>query len=482
MKKNLLLSKIKQRKGSIIYGAGNAGKQVCDLILSKNKNGVLCFIDDNKNKIGKNYKNIGIYSKDILSYLKNHKLITNIIIAIPSLDNFKLSKLFNYLYNYSSGVLNLPLKSEFNSNQINLSDLQKSELVDIFNDNKFKASKNVIKNLSSKNILVTGAGGSIGSELVFQLSRIVKKKVICLDIAEISLYRLKNNIGLNQKRIDLILGDISDSILIKKLIRDNKIDIIFHTAAYKHLNFLEKNPIQAIKNNILGTHNLIEASILASKKKIKMINVSTDKAVRPKSVLGISKRIVEIMCQSYEYRNEKQINISTVRFGNVFGSTGSVVNLFLDKINSEENVQITNKKVQRFFMSVNEACNLVISASLINQKFATFILEMGKPVKIYDLLKKMIKLKQKKDKNFTIKIIETRLNKGEKISEELSLNNKIKKTKIKRILLVNERRYSYHETNNIIEKIKRKILLENNFEILKDLRKFLSKELKKTSN
>lgn len=476
---NLKIKKVKKNlNGSIIYGAGNAGKQVCDLILSKNKNGILCFIDDSPKKIGKKYKNIDIYSKDILSELRKKNLISNIIIAIPSLNNLKLSKLFNFLYNYSSSVLNLPLKSEFNSNQINLSDLQKSELVNIFYNNDFKASKQIIKSLDKKNILVTGAGGSIGSELVFQLSRIVKKKVICLDVSELSLYKLKNNIGVNQKKIKLILGDISDVHLIKKIIKDNNIDIIFHTAAYKHLNFLEQNPIQAIKNNILGTHNLIEASTLASKKKLKMINVSTDKAVRPTSILGISKRIVEIICHSYQYRKEKKIDITTVRFGNVFGSAGSVVNLFLDKINNGENVQITNKKVERFFMSINEACNLVISASLIKKKFATFVLEMGKPVKIYDLLKKIIRLKQKKDKNFTVKIEEIGLNKGEKISEELTINNKVNKTGIKRILLVHEPKYSLNDVDIIISKIKKNIYKDNNIKLIKELKNFLLNEIK----
>ena len=468
----------KYRHGSIIYGAGNAGKQVCDLILSKNKNGIVCFIDDSPKKIGKKYKNINIYSKDILLELRKKNLITNIIIAIPSLNNLKLSKLFNFLYNYSSSVLNLPLKSEYNSNQINLSDLQKSEIVNIFYNNNFKASKHIINNLGKKNILVTGAGGSIGSELVSQLSRIVKKKVICLDISELSLFKLKNNIGVNQKKVKLILGDISDALLIKKIIKKYNIDIIFHTAAYKHLNFLEQNPIQAIKNNVLGTYNLIETSILASKKKLKMINVSTDKAVRPTSILGISKRIVEIICQSYQHRREKKIDIATVRFGNVFGSTGSVVNLFLDKINNGENVQITNKKVERFFMSINEACNLVISASLIKKKFATFVLEMGKPVKIYDLLKKIIKLKQKKDNNFSIKIEEIGLQKGEKISEELTINDKVNKTAIKRILFVNEPKYSLSEVNIVISKIKKNIDEGNDFKLIKELKNFLLYEIK----
>ena len=478
MNNNLLQLYLKENTGVIIYGAGNAGKQVCDLILSKNKEGVACFIDDSPKKIGKKYKNIKIYSKKTFHHLKKKKLFSRIVIAIPSLDNMKLFKLFNYLYQFSANVYNLPLKSELNLNKINLSDLQKSELVSIFYSNKLKPDKNLIKNLSNKKILITGAGGSIGSELTLQLSRIVSQKIVCLDISELSLFNLKNNIGVNQNKIDLKLGSILDNFLIKKIIKDNKIDIIFHTAAYKHLNFLEKNPIQAIKNNILGTLSLINASLEISKKKIKLINISTDKAVMPKSILGITKRISEIICHSFSHKKNNNIEISTVRFGNVFGSTGSVVNIFLEKINKGEKIEITNKKVKRFFMSVNEACNLVISATSLKHKFATYILDMGKPIKIYSLLKKMIKLKLKKDKNFKIEIKETKLNKGEKLTELLSIDKRLKKTKIKRVLMANEPKYSLNNVDNLIINIQNKINKKNNLEIINDLKKFLSNEIK----
>ena len=465
-------------QGAIIYGAGNAGKQVCNLILNKNINGVFCFIDDDPKKIGTSYKGKSIISKDELKELAKNKLVPSIIIAIPSLNINKLTKLFNDLYNFSSSVYNVPIKSEFNTDQINLSDLQKSELIHVFKRNNLKISKKIFKSLENKKILVTGAGGSIGSELVYQLSRITKKKIICLDFSELFLFKIKNNIDLNQKKIELVLGDINDNHLIQQIIKKEKIDVIFHAAAYKHLNFLEKNPIQAIKNNILGTYNLIESAILATKKKIKMINISTDKAVNPTSMLGISKRIAEIICQNYKNAKNSKIDISTVRFGNVFGSKGSVVSLFIEKINKGENVEITSKKATRYFMSVNEACNLVITASQLKKNFTTYILDMGAPVNIYNLLKKIIKLKSKYNDDFKIKINKTKLQKGEKTSEELSLNKKLTKTAINKVFQVNEPIYSFYDTNNLIKDIQKNIQSDNNLKINRILKKFLINEFK----
>jgi len=465
-------------QGAIIYGAGNAGKQVCNLILKKNINGVFCFIDDDPKKIGTIYKGKSIISRDELKILAKRMLVPSIIIAIPSLNINKLTKLFNDLYNFSSSVYNLPIKSEFNTDQINLSDLQKSELIHVFKRNNLKITKKIFQRLENKKILVTGAGGSIGSELVYQLSRITKKKIICLDFSELFLFKLKNNVDLNQKKIELILGDINDNHLIKQIIKKEKIDIIFHAAAYKHLNFLEKNPIQAIKNNILGTYNLIESANSASKKKIKMINISTDKAVNPTSMLGISKRIAEIICQNYKNVKSSKIDISTVRFGNVFGSKGSVVSLFLEKINKGENVEITSKRATRYFMSVNEACNLVITTSQLKNVFTTYILDMGEPVNIYNLLKKIIKLKSKYTDNFKIKINKTKLQKGEKISEELSLNKKLIKTSINKIFQVKEPIYSFSDTNILIENIKKNVQDGNYLKINHIIKKFLKNEFR----
>ena len=464
--------------GSIIYGAGDAGKQVCNLIQKKNKDGVFCFVDDNKNLIDKSYNGVKIISKKKLKQISKEHLIPNIIIAIPSLENDKLIKLSNELYNYSSSVYNLPSKNEYNTDHILLSDIQNSEFLNIFSRDEKKIKNNIFKKLENKNILVTGAGGSIGSELARQLVRIKGTKIICLDISELFLYNLKNNISHKGNKIRFILGSVADSSLLKNLFKKEKIDLIYHAAAYKHLNFLEENPSQGIKNNVLGTLNLIENSILYSKKKIKMINISTDKAVRPTSILGISKRIAEIICENFKFNLKKNIEISTVRFGNVFGSMGSVINLFLDKINKGEDINITSKKAERYFMSVNQACNLVIIASLFNDKYKTYIFDMGKPLNIFHLATKLINKKKMSNKNFRIKIKEVGLNKGEKVKEELSLNNKLKKTNSPKIYEVNENKYNQVKVINLIRDIKLTLKKENEKKLILLLRKFLNSEYK----
>ena len=188
-------------KGVIIYGAGNAGKQVCDLILKKNKKGVYCFIDKDIKKIGKKYKSIKILSEKNLIAISEKYIIPNIIIAIPSINNHRGGKLYENLNKISQSIYNLPLKTEYNTSRINLNDLQRSEYFKIFSTKSFKLSNQYFNSLKKKNILITGAGGSIGSELVFQLSRISNRKIICLDNSELFLFNLKNNSNLNQKKI-----------------------------------------------------------------------------------------------------------------------------------------------------------------------------------------------------------------------------------------------------------------------------------------
>ena len=462
--------------GSIIFGAGEAGKQVCNLIQKKNKNGVFCFVDDNKKLIDKNYNGVKIISKKKLKQISKEHLIPNIIIAIPSLENDRLVKLSDEMYNYSASVYNLPSKYEYNTDHILLSDIQNSEFLNIFSRDEKRKKNNIFKKLENKKILVTGAGGSIGSELVKQLVRIKGTKIICLDISELFLYNLKNNILSKGNKVSFILGSVTDSSLLKNLFKKEKIDLIYHSAAYKHLNFLEENPSQGVKNNIIGTLNLIENSILYSKKKIKMINISTDKAVRPTSILGITKRIAEIICENFKFNFKKNIEISTVRFGNVFGSMGSAINLFLDKINKGEDINITSKKAERYFMSINQACNLVIVASLFNDKYKTYIFDMGKPFNIFNLVTKLIHKKKISNKNFKIKINETGLNKGEKIKEELSLSKKLKKTNSPKIYEVNENKYNPSKILNLIEDIKFHLKNDNEKKLILSLKKFLRSE------
>ena len=461
--------------GTIIYGCGNAGKQIHDSIIKNNDKGVYCFVDDDPKKINKRYKGKKIISFQRLKELSRTKIINSIIISIPSLTERKIQTLFKKLYTISKNVYNLPIKTEYDNDKISLEDIQNSEFIHIFKRKNSKINLSTLKKLKSKKILITGAGGSIGSELSMQLSRITNKDIICLDHSELALYNLQKKLNTINSKAKFVLGSINDKKNIQELINKEKIQIVFHTAAYKHVNFLEMNVLPAVKNNILGTLNIIEALKNHKTKSIKMINISTDKAAQPSSVLGMTKRISEIICDSY--KNNNKFNITTVRFGNVFASQGSAINLFLDKINNNQNIEITNKKVERYFMSTKEACGLVIQASQLTSSSKTYILDMGQPVKIYDLVKKMVLLKKVKDKNFNINIVETGLGKGEKIKEILSINKKSKKTKIKNILETKELQYNKNEINLLVEDLNvlvRKFQKEKTINRMKD---FLKREI-----
>lgn len=332
-----------------------------------------------------------------------------------------------------------------------------------------KLDRNLIKKLNNKTILVTGAGGSIGKELCKQLSKLKLKKIIALENNELNYYKLKNSHFIN-KNFKLILGNILDANLLNFLDKKFNIDIIFHTAAYKHVNILEKNIYPAVENNIFGTLNLLETF---KNKNKKFVLISTDKAARPKNILGFTKRISEIISQNYSSR----LKICIVRFGNVFGSQGSAINLFIEQINKGGPVTITNKKVKRYFMSINEACNLVIQSSQINGDLKIFILNMGKPIKIIDIIKKLINYKKQKNPHSKIKIKEIGLGSSEKLSEKLTYTNKLAKTIHPDILMAREPEYSRQDLDNFLKELKKNFQGFNEIGMKRSLKKFLKKEI-----
>jgi FlaA1/EpsC-like NDP-sugar epimerase len=301
------------------------------------------------------------------------------------------------------------------------------------------------KKLFNKTVLITGAGGSIGSELSLQIAQLKPKKLVLLDISEFNLFNIFNKIksinDFNGNKVDLILGDCSDGNFVSNSLNVYEFDEIYHAAAYKHVKFLEENVFSAIKNNIFGTLNIVNFAI---KNKVKnFIFISTDKAVNPKSVLGITKKFGEMIVE-YKYRFQKNnSNYLVVRFGNVIGSTGSAIPLFIKQVKQGGPVIVKNKKTQRYFMSIKEAVELVLYSSLINKEFNIYALDMGSQIKIYDVVMRIIKLcgfnikdKQHPDGDILIKV--GNLEKGEKIQEELTLGKNLKKTSHPRILLCDE--------------------------------------------
>ena len=454
-------------RGVVIYGAGYAGKQLYDELI-KNNEEILFFVDDNLQKQNTHYKGTPIISyKNLLEIKKTFK-IQSIFLTIPSLEKNALDRMVKKIRASFFDVRFLPEKKFLISNRIDIQDLNINEVNAILNRKQIKLRK--IKKLSKKNIMVTGAAGTIGSEICRQLIQQNVKKIIAIDKSELGIYNQKKKI--DNPKISYKLLDINDQLFLDKIIQDNKIDIIYHTAAYKHVNILENNIYAAIKNNILATYNLCT---LAVKNSCEMIFISTDKAANPISILGYSKRVAEKVCEYFNSNFRLKKKIKVVRFGNVFGSSGSAINNFIDKINNENPVEITSKKASRYFMTVLEACHLVLQTTTISSKGNTFILNMGKPINIFDLAKNLAKIKLKTNRSYDFKYKEIGLQPGEKLKETLKdKNENLKKISNEIFMVQNKNKnidkfiFYFKKLENNFFKLKKKKLLKD----LKDIVKF----------
>lgn len=437
-------------QGSIIYGAGETGQKLLKNYEKNQYSSISYFVDDDEKIIAKKKINgVKIISYRDLLEISKHKIINNIIIAIPSLSSKELKEMINRLSLITLNVSFIDLNYIGEKNYLRLSDFSETIMSEIF-ERKLKKKYNLIKNLNKKKVLVTGAGGSIGSELVKQLL-LSGANVVALDHSEFALYNLEKDLSQNffKFKIKTILGSINDTRILKKINKEEKIQIIFHAAAYKHVNLLENNISLAVENNIFGTKNLLD---VFNYKNCEIVIISTDKAAKPKSVLGATKRISEIICQNYRRYQRINSKIKIVRFGNVFGSKGSAVELFIDQINKGNPITLTDFRAKRYFMSIQEACNLVINVTNLKENRKIYILDMGEQILLKDIIYKLANLK--KIKKSQIKIKKIGLKKGEKLFEELSISKNIQKTKNKEIFLVKEPEYTQQKVDTFLEKLR----------------------------
>ncbi len=416
-----------KKRPTMIIGAGEAGRLLIDEILRNQKlynTKIECIIDDDRQKTGVFLRGIPIVGtrRNIVEMVDKYE-VEDIIIAIPSAPKETISEIVEECQKTNCHIKILP------SIYLSINDENKSPVASVRplsyedflgRDQIVVDTTEIASNIKDKVILVTGGGGSIGSELCRQIAKCEPKSLIIFDIYENNAYDIQQELFRNYPNLDLhtIIGSVRDYDRLEKVFKDFRPNQVFHAAAHKHVPLMEVSPNEAIKNNCLGTLN---ACKLADKYKVeRFVLISTDKAVRPTNVMGASKRICEMIMQTYDKMSENTDYVA-VRFGNVLGSNGSVIPLFLKQIENGGPVTVTHKKMRRFFMTIPEAVSLVLQASVYAEGGEIFVLDMGEPVLIYDLAKKLIRYKGY-EPDVDIKIEITGLRPGEKLYEEILMD------------------------------------------------------------
>ncbi|MDN5076936.1 UDP-N-acetylglucosamine 4,6-dehydratase (configuration-retaining) [Aliarcobacter butzleri] len=436
------IGKNKKTKNLVIYGAGKAGLQLQREFLSSEYK-LVCFIDDDEILHHRSIDGISIYSKEKYCSLFENQKFDLMIIAMPSASQEQIKIIYEFMQDKFEKIKILPsmnniLKKEEFTKQ--LKDIGVEDLLARYpKDLDKKQIENFIKD---KIVLITGAGGSIGSEISRQCKTYGAKQLILLDHSEFNLYSIFEE--LKDENIVPIMQSVRDIKALESTFEKYKPQIVIHAAAYKHVPLVEYNILEGIKNNIIGTKNCIDLSIKYGAQKFVLI--STDKAVRPTNIMGTTKRICELYAQNVESKNTE---IVAVRFGNVLGSSGSVIPKFKSQIEQGKNITVTHPEITRYFMLIPEACELVLQAASIANGGEIFILDMGEPIKIVDLAKKMIELSGRSDIN--IEFCGLRL--GEKLYEELLINDSDQKTKYESITVANSTKFDIDELNKKIEEL-----------------------------
>jgi FlaA1/EpsC-like NDP-sugar epimerase len=420
--KLLYLESIKSnqiKENVLIYGAGTMGMITKRTIENDTRNNqvVLGFIDGNEKLVGNRIDGQQIYSPEKIIELQKQLSITSLIVSIRNPAADQLKKVIENCFEAGIKVQKVPDPKTWVNGELSALQIVKIPIEDLLGRAPIALNQEKMQaNLSDKIILVTGAAGSIGSGLVLELLRHNPKKIILLDQAETPLYDLENQLRQieSKTQLEFVIGDICSLERMQKLFETFFPQIIFHAAAYKHVPMMENNPSEAIQTNILGTKHLVDLACLHNVQKF--IFISTDKAVNPTNVMGASKRIAEMYAQQKNKLGATQF--ITTRFGNVLGSNGSVIPLFQKQIEKGGPVTVTDERVTRFFMTIPEACQLVLEAFAMGEGGEIFVFDMGESIKIIDLAKKMVQLSGLElDKDISIKIIGLRP--GEKLYEEL---------------------------------------------------------------
>ena len=424
------------KKRVLIYGAGSAGRELAAAFAGSPKLKIIGFIDDDAALQGSILAGHRIYAPDGLPALFDRLAVDDVLLALPSVSRKRRNEIIESMRGTNVGVQTLPGLIDLAEGRVSINDLRELDIEDLLGrDPRAPDAQLMGKNITGKTVLVTGAGGSIGSELCRQIFQLEPKALLLVDMNEYNLYAIHNE--LEQKRaasengssIVPLLGSVLDDKRMNSIMGAWHPDTVYHAAAYKHVPLVEHNPAEGVRNNVFGTLATAKAAQAAGVKDF--VLVSTDKAVRPANIMGASKRLAEMTLQSLAAGEENAGNgtcFSMVRFGNVLGSSGSVVPLFRNQIKNGGPVTITHKDINRYFMTIPEAAQLVIQAGAMAKGGDVFVLDMGEPVRIYDLAHKMIELsgasvRDKEHPDGDIEITTVGLRPGEKLYEELLIGN-----------------------------------------------------------
>ena len=442
--KFLFLSNFKKSKNKsnvLIYGAGSAGRQLMNSLESNLEMKVNGFLDDDPQFHRQKILGQTVYNPLYIDKLINNKNIDIVLLALPSITRQKRNQIINNLNKHKVIVKTLPSIKDIVEGKVSVSDIKDLSIEDLLNREQVKPNLELLsRNINSKVVMVTGAGGSIGSEISRQIIKLNPKKLILIESSEFALYKISEDLkNLNQSiKIISLLINIQNQSKIEQAFKTFNIDTVYHAAAYKHVPLVEENISESVKNNVFGTFNLVEAALKYNISNFVLI--SSDKAVRSTNIMGATKRLAEICVQSLYYNNQnRQSKFAIVRFGNVLESSGSVIPKFKQQIKEGGPVTLTHPDVTRYFMTITEASQLVIQAGAMAEKCEVFVLDMGESIKIKDLINKMIKLsglsiKDDKNSDGDIEVKITGLRAGEKLYEELLIGDNPQKTYHEKIL------------------------------------------------
>ena len=428
------LKKSKNKTRVLIYGAGSAGRQLLTSLENNLEMKVAGFLDDDPQFHRQIILGQTVYDPLNISRLIVKKNIHLVLLALPSITRKRRNQIINNLNKHKITVKTLPSIQDLVHGKVSVSDIKDLTIDDLLNRDQVEPNLELLsKNIKSKTVMVTGAGGSIGSEISRQIIKLKPKKLILIELSEFSLYKINEELkDLNESiKIIPLLLNIQNKSKVEEVFKNFNIDTVYHAAAYKHVPLVEENICESVKNNVFGSFIVIE---LALKYKINnFVLISTDKAVRSTNVMGATKRLAEICAQSLYHNQNLESKFAIVRFGNVLESSGSVIPKFKKQIKQGGPVTLTDPNVTRYFMTITEASQLVIQAGAMAEKCEVFVLDMGESIKIQDLIEKMIKLsglsiKDSNNLDGDIEIKLTGLRPGEKLYEELLIGHKPLKT------------------------------------------------------